>query len=349
VVGGTELAMNGNGTSYKSESTWPLAGGGVSSQGIPDYQSKISMSTNFGSTSNRNLPDVSAVADNVSVFINNGEQSVYGGTSISAPIWAAWTALANQANQQRANFAVGFINPTLYVIAQTQSQYAHDFNDIQDRSTNTSNGDPNRYKAVTGYDLATGLGTPTTNLFSAVAPPPPTSPPVQYTSIEFDIMTGEDDARGVSSIDATMHRRAATDATITWTLKTSDHSSPGWLPRSYHTSTFTLPSPMAATDLENVVITLGQHYVGGFPPETADNWDIAGFWVVLRGPDNWHNNVINLSSNRLGVPIVRLTGDQPSQTFVPTGISSDSQSVLPPPKTYPGQPTQKNGKQMITP
>ena len=66
-VGGTTLTMNGNGTSYASETVWNFnnsghpgegSSGGIStSVGIPYWQQGISMTANKGSLTMRNVPD----------------------------------------------------------------------------------------------------------------------------------------------------------------------------------------------------------------------------------------------------------------------------------------------------
>jgi subtilase family serine protease len=75
----------------------------------------------------------------------------YGGTSFAAPLWAGYLALINQQSVANGNGLLGFINPTLYSIG-AGSSYIADFHDI----TSGSNG----YSATTGYDLATGWGSP---------------------------------------------------------------------------------------------------------------------------------------------------------------------------------------------
>jgi hypothetical protein len=77
---------------------------------------------------------------------------VVGGTSAAAPLWAAFTTQVNQFRVLNGFNRIGFINKSLYSLA-TSSSYASDFHDIADGSNNLF------YSAVTGYDMATGLGT----------------------------------------------------------------------------------------------------------------------------------------------------------------------------------------------
>jgi uncharacterized membrane protein len=66
-------------------------------------------------------------------------------------MWAGYLALVNQQSVANGNKTLGFINPSLYTIGEGSS-YDSDFHDI----TSGSNGD----SATTGYDLATGWGSP---------------------------------------------------------------------------------------------------------------------------------------------------------------------------------------------
>ncbi len=162
-VGGTSLTTNGAGGAYKSEKTWNngagngAGGGGISTVWtIPSYQTALAGSAaSKGSTTHRNVPDVSLDADpnasGYSVYFQ-GAWTIYGGTSCAAPLWAGFTALVNQKRVAAGSGTLGFANTPLYNLAAT-SAYANDFHDIADGSTNLY------YPAVTGYDDATGLGT----------------------------------------------------------------------------------------------------------------------------------------------------------------------------------------------
>jgi kumamolisin len=72
----------------------------------------------------------------------DGSDTVIGGTSAVAPLWAGLIARINSANGP----TVGYVNPTLY-----GNQAA--FNDI----TQGNNGD---FAAAPGWDACTGLGSP---------------------------------------------------------------------------------------------------------------------------------------------------------------------------------------------
>jgi uncharacterized repeat protein (TIGR01451 family) len=189
LVGGTTLTMNGNGSTYSSETVWNSGGGlgssgGVSSfYGIPTWQTNINMTPRGGSNNRRNIPDVAMTGDNVLVIADAGIQYSVVGTSCAAPLWGGFTALANQQASLNGRPSVGFINPALYSLASSPVNYAGDFNDTT-TGNNTSPQSPNAFNAFPGYDLCTGLGSPkSANLindlisFNApvihISPPPP--------------------------------------------------------------------------------------------------------------------------------------------------------------------------------
>lgn len=205
VVGGTTLTATSAGA-WASETTWltpatddPIdgntpeeaSGGGVSrAYGIPTWQQGISMTANQGSTTMRNSPDVSTVANNINVvwgndFIGESFDFAEGGTSLATPLWAGLFALANQQAVANGQPPIGFANPVLYAIAKS-TNYQSCFHDITSGcNTNTSN--PTKYYAVAGYDLCTGWGTPNgSNLIAALLAPPAdallVTPPLGFTT-----------------------------------------------------------------------------------------------------------------------------------------------------------------------
>jgi subtilase family serine protease len=188
IVGGTTLTMNGSGASWASEKVWnynadpnnPIpnegSGGGISAYyAIPYWQTNINMATNGGSSTYRNIPDVALTADNIFVCYDDGTTNgeyYYMGTSCAAPLWAGFCALVNQQSTAAnpTNY-VGFLNPALYAIA-TNASYNSCFHDIT-ISNNIGTNTPGLFYATNGYDLCTGLGTPTgTNLINVLAPRP---------------------------------------------------------------------------------------------------------------------------------------------------------------------------------
>lgn len=185
VVGGTTLTTSGTGGPWASETVWNWftagtgasgsSGGTSSIYGIPYWQQHVNMSSNQGSVTMRNVPDVSMTADNVFVYSGNEGISV-GGTSCAAPLWAAFTALINQQAALNGRPPVGFLNPAIYALGQSPPPASRGpnpllFHDITTGNNTNYNGSTKFY-AVPGYDLCTGWGTPTgQTLINALAPP----------------------------------------------------------------------------------------------------------------------------------------------------------------------------------
>lgn len=164
-VGGTTLRIGSDTGLYESEVVWDepepeelfgAGGGGFSSlYGAPRYQKGVP-----GITTRRGVPDVAYNASLTrGVLVAWGSQGqphefwVFGGTSCGTPQWAALAAIADQVGKRR----LGNINPALYAIGQSPA-YASAFHDI----TVGDNGFPPvaGYAAMTGWDPASGLGSP---------------------------------------------------------------------------------------------------------------------------------------------------------------------------------------------
>ena len=119
----------------------------------------------------RHVPDLaissSADHDGYEVYTSGGFQ-VYGGTSMAAPTMAGILTLLNQylvSSGAQKQAGVGNINPTLYRMAQNTPSAFHDVmlgNNIVPclvGSPNCTTGSMG-YSAGSGYDQATGLGSP---------------------------------------------------------------------------------------------------------------------------------------------------------------------------------------------
>jgi hypothetical protein len=153
------------------------SGGFSTSVNIPSWQVGISMTTNQGSTTKRNIPDVALTASNVYIRDNNGSSGTVTGTSCAAPLWAAFIALVNQQAAASGRPSVGFLNPTIYSIG-SGANYSTCFYDTT-TGNNKSTLSPTKYNAVAGYDLCTGWGSPRGNaLIDALVgvPGPPATP-----------------------------------------------------------------------------------------------------------------------------------------------------------------------------
>ena len=234
-VGGTTLLLRGG--KDVQEITWNdladydggSSGGGVSDLWkLPAYQTfpdGAALTTyNGGSATYRNVPDVAATADpyvgvdvyssevpGKYVFSPPGGWISVGGTSVSAPIWAGFTAVANQQRGDVGLPVVGFANPLLYGIYnaglffQHEQNFTFDFDDVNNGDNGNANlfGDTGFY-AGRGYDNNTGLGSLTGGFLMG-----------DMTAISSQLITG---AGAPPPYPANFHfvNRTATSATLKW-------------------------------------------------------------------------------------------------------------------------------------
>ena len=146
-VGGTSLTLSTSTGAVSSETAWSSSGGGTSvAFSRPSWQT----GTGVPSGSFRLVPDVSLAADpnNGAYLFLNGAAKEVGGTSWSAPTWAALCALINEARANASKPPIGLLGPNIYPLIGTSN-----FRDI----TSGSNG---HYSAGAGYDPVTGIGVP---------------------------------------------------------------------------------------------------------------------------------------------------------------------------------------------
>jgi kumamolisin len=150
--GGTNLQASG--ASITSERVWNngpnggAGGGGVSKFfALPSYQHALQVTKTQGGTQPlgmRGVPDVCGVADPQTGYEVrvDGRDTVIGGTSAVAPLWAGLIARINATKAS----PVGFINPALYT-------HTGALRDI-------INGNNGTFAAASGWDACTGLGSP---------------------------------------------------------------------------------------------------------------------------------------------------------------------------------------------
>jgi len=166
--GGTQLV--GDNGAIQSEAVWNdrdgwATGGGVSEIfALPTYQMSVGVpkSLNPGGKTGRGVPDVAGNADSLSGYITrvDGQNTVIGGTSAVAPLWAGLVALLNQGVKK----PLGFLNPKLYAIGAAGGA----FRDILtgDNIVLPAPG----YSAQAGWDACCGLGSPDgTRLLAALS------------------------------------------------------------------------------------------------------------------------------------------------------------------------------------
>jgi kumamolisin len=153
--GGTRLHLHRDGA-LAEEEAWNdgphhgATGGGISDVfAVPEWQQQAGLprSANPGHRPGRGVPDVAGDADPDTGYTVrvDGQDTVIGGTSAVAPLWAGLVAMANQ----RRGRPLGLLTPTLYGAVRQAGG-------LRDVATG-SNG---AYTACAGWDACTGLGTP---------------------------------------------------------------------------------------------------------------------------------------------------------------------------------------------
>ena len=130
---------------------------------MPAYQQTLGIASGNCAIAGgcREVPDVSADADPSSGYIvydsvNGSGWTALGGTSGAAPLWAAVLAVVASANGNTSGY--GLLNPALYQLAQ-QSPNTY-LNDVMSGNNDYNATAGGQYPAMSGYDMATGLGTP---------------------------------------------------------------------------------------------------------------------------------------------------------------------------------------------
>jgi hypothetical protein len=149
-------------------------GGGVSTLWtMPTWQRPLAGSLTNHTSCNapsgevcRTVPDVTGFADELTgiTVYYSGYWITVGGTSSSAPLWAAMLAEVNDSSTCRASVStaegVGFASPLLYDVAGNATDYASGFTDVTLGNNDILNDSNGSFKARVGYDLASGLGSP---------------------------------------------------------------------------------------------------------------------------------------------------------------------------------------------
>jgi len=189
-VGGTTIT---DATTPPTEQVWndgagtPQGGGGASNGGIssiwpaPAWQANskvpgfddskvvraaeaVSGNDFCGAAICREVPDVAAQADEftgaVTVYVNPYGWTTFGGTSSAAPLWAAMLSDIEATGACESGGGPGFVTPKLYSIASVPSEYEASFNDTTKGNNDQYGAAGGLYPATTGYDMATGLGSP---------------------------------------------------------------------------------------------------------------------------------------------------------------------------------------------
>ncbi|MFE2578694.1 hypothetical protein [Streptomyces sp. NPDC059378] len=170
-IGGTNLRLDADGNTT-GETAWKSTGGGLSYfEPRPAYQDGVQ------SSPLRATPDVSFVADpttGVPVYmtmtVGDTTRSVWfevGGTSLSAPIWGAIIASADQLRAAAGKSHLASDGPEGDT-AHT-SVYALDSSSLRDITSGSNGRCGAECTAGPGYDTVTGLGSPIAGVDAALA------------------------------------------------------------------------------------------------------------------------------------------------------------------------------------
>ena len=221
-VGATSLTLTAQNT-ISSETVWN-SGGGSSTGGLsayesaPSYQSGLAIhngSSTVSAGGKRATPDVAYDGDPNTGFgvydsLNNGTTTPWdewGGTSDAAPQWAGIIAIANQG---RVAAGESFLDGASQVLPTLYSVEASGFNDI----TSGSSGGSPIYTAGTGFDLATGLGSPIANVLVADLVGQTTS------ATQFSVTTSSSTTAGATISSVTVSAETSSGAVATGYLGT---------------------------------------------------------------------------------------------------------------------------------
>jgi kumamolisin len=162
-VGGTTLhaKTSAAGAGHITETVWNDGPGSGTGGGVSDYTpapawqaGKVPPSINPGHFAGRAIPDVAADADPNTGYLvmSGGKLQIVGGTSASAPLWAALIARINA----QLNARVGNFNSLLY----SKIGPAGVLRDITKGNNDTDGLLGGSYKAGPGWDACTGWGVP---------------------------------------------------------------------------------------------------------------------------------------------------------------------------------------------
>jgi len=136
--------------------SWHFARPSYQNTAVNNYLSTATLpAAHFFNRNGRATPDVSALGIGYQVVVNGKTESV-GGTSASAPTFAAIISLLNDKRLSAGKPTLGFLNNWIY---QTAAAHSDAFFDV----TTGSNGDGccgSGFQCARGWDPITGVGTP---------------------------------------------------------------------------------------------------------------------------------------------------------------------------------------------
>jgi subtilase family serine protease len=169
-VGGTRLTL-GAGNARVSETVWNDSAFGVKGAGgggLTRLQPRPAYQDGANAQLHRAVPDISALAEIVPGWpdVISATLQTVGGTSGSAPLVAAATALVSASERKAGRPPVGLANGWFYRAASRPSAF---FDVTQGGNDLAGVG---CCRATVGYDLASGLGAPNWATLPATLPKP---------------------------------------------------------------------------------------------------------------------------------------------------------------------------------
>jgi kumamolisin len=161
-VGGTELSINSQQQRTDEvvwsaqdpnfahcKNSWGSGGGNSTLFQRSGWQNAKGVNNQY-SQNDRQVPDVAGVADNMAVYFQQ-QWGDFAGTSVATPIWATGQALVNE--DTIAHVGIVGYGPQLYYAVADEKAGGNAYFDV-------TQGDNLYYPATSGWDFATGLGTP---------------------------------------------------------------------------------------------------------------------------------------------------------------------------------------------
>ncbi len=265
-VGGTTPFRNVGGT-FGVETWWDsstdLAPGGQGGFGVSRFFTRPSYQDGHTSATMRSVPDVTVPADPaMGYFICQASGGgcptnlLYGGTSVAAPIWAAFAAVMNQLQNRH----LGFLNPLIYPLERTTA--FHSSAELGSDFAHVGLGSPN----VGALNLALSGGTSGpvsgSNSFVDAFPPIASADGINKAGVAVIVLDANGNSVSGQSVQLTMNSDA--HAVIT-TLNSVTNVSNG---AALFTVTDTVPETVTFTATGGT-LPLSQHPTVKFVPPAA--------------------------------------------------------------------------------
>ncbi len=279
-------------------------GGGLSTmEQRPSYQPSIEPAESTCPLAGqcREVPDVSANAGTPMLFANSGYWEEATGTSFAAPLWAGITA----DHDEGCTSGSGQIAPALYALNQQgAASDASAFRDITAGDNDFIGANNHTYAATSGYDLATGIGSPVAAGLScpevtSVTPGQP-GHNVTLSGIGLDHASFTFGTASATVVSATDTSAVVTVPAGTGTVAVTGTSSA--LGTGTTTSTFTYPAITTPSLASGVVGTAYSQALSAVGVSSPLTWSISAGALPLGLNLNASTGVISGTPTTAGAP-----------------------------------------------